>query len=244
MTKARYSSPGRPPKTVAARVRRRVEASHDRVWRIADFGDLPGGAVEAALGRLVRDGTLTRPRRGIYYRPRSTVLGPSEASFPDLVEASIREPIFPAGLSASSSLGFTTQNPSHYLFSTTSGTAPVILSGNFVVPRRPHSWRRLTAKEGAILELLRGRGEASDLPEQETVRRMLSLLSDPRTFKHLIDVAADEPARVRAMLGALGQELGIEPRQLLKLKKTLSPLSKYDFGKLRALRFAKDWHAR
>jgi hypothetical protein len=53
-----------------------------------------------------------------------------------------------------------------------------------------------------------------------------------------------EPPRVRAMLGTLGAELGMPDRTLQKLRTSLNPLSRYDFGALRALRHARAWQAK
>jgi len=54
----------------------------------------------------------------------------------------------------------------------------------------------------------------------------------------------DEPPRVRAMLGAIGQEIGIPERQLQKLRSSLGPVSRYDFGRLASLPHAKQWQAK
>jgi hypothetical protein len=53
-----------------------------------------------------------------------------------------------------------------------------------------------------------------------------------------------EPPRVRAMLGALGEELSISSRLLDELRGSLNPLSRYDFGRLESLRYAKQWQAK
>jgi hypothetical protein len=54
---------------------------------------------------------------------------------------------------------------------------------------------------------------------------------------------ADLP-RVRALLGAIGQQLGKAPRLLGKLRGTLNPLSRFDFGHLSGLKFAAQWQMR
>jgi hypothetical protein len=46
------------------------------------------------------------------------------------------------------------------------------------------------------------------------------------------------------MLGALGEELGMPPRLLEQLKRSLNPLSRYDFGRLGSLRHAREWQAK
>jgi hypothetical protein len=46
------------------------------------------------------------------------------------------------------------------------------------------------------------------------------------------------------MLGALGQELKKSTKQLAKLRQSLNPVSRFDFGKLHTLRYAKAWQAK
>ena len=46
------------------------------------------------------------------------------------------------------------------------------------------------------------------------------------------------------MLGAMGQELNMPTRTLDRLRRSLNPISRFDFGRLRALRHAKEWQAR
>lgn len=74
---------------------------------------------------------------------------------------------------------------------------------------------------------------------------MLAHVRQPARFRVLAAAAAaaDEPPRVRAMLGAMGQELGMPQRQLSALRRSLNPLTRFNFGKLADLRYAKDWQA-
>ena len=72
----------------------------------------------------------------------------------------------------------------------------------------------------------------------------VALLESEGRFTRLAQAALQEPPRVRAMLGALGEELGAPPRDLKRLRASLSPLSRFDFGTLRDLRCARDWQAK
>ena len=63
-------------------------------------------------------------------------------------------------------------------------------------------------------------------------------------FKRLLNVAATEPPRVRAMLGAIGVQLDKQPAALKGLRESLDPFSRFDFGMLHGLAHAADWQAR
>src|SRR5665647_2018460 len=76
--------------TASKRVRSRVYRGGERFWRHTDFADLPPAAVSQALSRLTKRGELERVRKGVYYRPRPTVLGASRPSPNSIVTHSTR----------------------------------------------------------------------------------------------------------------------------------------------------------
>ncbi len=77
-----------------------------------------------------------------------------------------------------------------------------------------------------------------------TVERTLKLISEKNRFERLLKVANSEPPRVRAMLGAIGEQLGKSPKALERLRQTLNPLSRFDFGALSGLACAERWYAK
>jgi hypothetical protein len=249
LTVVREARSKRPPGSshrgsVAARMRRRVTEGGERYWRHDDFPGLSPAAVAMALSRLARTGELQRVRKGLYYRPRQTRFGQSVPAVSDAVAHSLRAPVHPTGLTAANALGFTAQNPARLEYATPASGPPAALAGATVRTRRPAARSGLSTEEGALLEFLRDRGQTSDLPPAETSARLRRLASAPERFARLARAAEHEPARVRAMLGALGQELGVKPALLKRLRNGLSPLSRYDFGSLRSLRHAEEWQAR
>lgn len=156
----------------------------------------------------------------------------------------LRAPLHPAGLTAANLLGFTTQNPGRLEYATPATAPPTALADAIVHTRRPGSRDGLSSEDGALLEFLRERARSSDLPPEATLARLRKLLSDRERFARLVRAARDEPPRVRAMLGALGQEVGADPKLLHRLRKSLNPLSRFEFGLLRHLRHAREWQAK
>lgn len=236
-----------PSSGAASAVRHRVEHGGERVWRFEDFQDLPSTAVAQALSRLTRAYVLRRLSKGIYYRERTTMLGASRPNAAALQQlASRTAPIFPSGVAAANALGFTTQAPARSEVSTSKASLPrkLLGEGTRVHTRRPAAWEQLSVEEGALLELLRNGARDSELSPQDTVTRALKLLSDEDRFAHLLRVADSEPPRVRALLGALGTELGAEPTKLAKLRASLNPLSRFDFGAFAGMTSATAWQAK
>ena len=229
---------------VAAGVRTRIERGGERLWRVADFPELSPLAVSQTLRRLEPAGVVSRVRNGLYYRGRQTVVGPSRPSAGAIAARVLRSPLHPAGLTAANLLGLTTQNPARPEYVTVRRDRPSVIRGAIVHVRRPQSRLRLSMEENAFLEILRERGRSSDLQPRDTVRRLTAFIAAPATFKHLVEAALEEPPRVRAMLGALGQEARADPKLVARLRRTLNPISKFDFGALRAVKFASSWQAR
>jgi hypothetical protein len=230
--------------SAAATVRQRVGAGGERYWKHADFKDLPPSAVAMALSRLARGGDLQRVGKGVYYRPRSTAFGPSLPAASAVAPQTLRTVLHPAGLSAANVLGLSTQNPRRGEYATPAPGPPRALRDAVVHTGRPANRAGLSAEEGAILETLRGRARNSDLPASKTISRLRRLLEVDDRFTRLAEAALQEPPRVRAMLGAFGEELGAPPEALARLRESLNPLSRFDFGVLRQLRFAREWQAK
>lgn len=236
-----------PSYRTARLVRSRIAHGGERLWCMQDFNDQPFMAVAQALSRLAKTGVLERLSKGVYYKARETPFGkslPNPAAIRQL--ASRHNPMFPAGLTAASLLGFTTQTPKRSELATNALNLPRKLVGSdaIVHTRRPEAWRRLTDIEAAILDFLRTGGKTSELPPRETWERMFALLSEPDRYERLTSVASTEPPRVRALLGAFGDYLEKDGRLLESLRASLNPLSRFDFGMFSGLPNAKTWQAK
>lgn len=228
-------------------VRQRIERGGDRLWRHDDFRDLPFTAVAKALSRLTRQGVIERLSKGVYYRSRETAFGKSLPNPADMGRlASKRKTVFPSGIAAANLLGFTTQIAKRGEVATSSLSLPRKLIGpdTVVHTRRPEAWAGLSDADAALLDFLRRSGKTSELSPEKTVRRTLMLLSEKGRFERLVKIADSEPPRVRAILGAIGEQLGKREVSLRPLRQSLNPFSRFDFGSLSGLPAARNWHAK
>lgn len=228
-------------------VRQRVERGGERLWRLADFRDLPFTAVAQALSRMTRQGHIQRLSKGIYFRPRQTTFGkslPHPTAMRELAERN--RSVFPSGIAAANLLGFTTQTAGRSEVATSALSIPRKLIGTDTVihNRRPEAWRGLSDIDAALLDFLRRAGKTSELPAEDTVRRTLALFAEKGRFERLLRIAASEPPRVRALLGAIGMQLGKKPGLLRNLRESLNPSSRFDFGALHGLHHARAWQAK
>ena len=191
-------------------------------------------------------GTIERLSKGVYYRARMTSFGkslPNPAAVQELASHQTR--VFPSGIAAANLLGFTTQTTRNHEVSTTAGSLPRKLMGSEAVihARRPAPWTTLSDADAALLDFLRRGGRHSDLSPKDTVARTLFLFSERGRFERLLNVADSEPPRVRALIGAIGEDIGKKPRRLASLRRTLNPLSRFDFGLLAGIPSAQHWQA-
>jgi hypothetical protein len=228
-------------------IRRRIERGGERLWRLDDFNDLAASAVAQALSRLRRQGMLERLSKGVYYRSRQTSFGkslPNPAAMKKL--ASSRKQVFPSGIAAANLLGFTTQTARRSEVATSALSLPRKLIGSDTVihARRPEAWAGLSEADAAFLDFLRRGGKTSELSPQETIRRTLALFSEKGRFDRLLKIADSEPPRVRAIMGAIGEQIGKTRAALTRLRASLNPFSRFDFGVLAGLPRARDWQAK
>ena len=228
-------------------VRQQIERGGERLWRLDDFRDLPFEAVAQALSRLTRRGQLERLSKGVYYRTRPTSFGKSRPN-PTAIQklASRRRGVFPSGIAAANSLGFTTQTAQRSEIATSANSLPRKLVGSDTVihTRRPEAWIGLSESDAALLDFLRRAGRTSELSPEETIRRTISLFSEKGRFERLLRVSDSEPPRVRAIIGAIGEQLGKNRAALRRLRDSQNPFSRFDFGLLAGLRQARNWQAK
>jgi hypothetical protein len=231
----------------ASSIRLRIERGGERLWRLDDFRDRPFPAVAQTLSRLTRTGILQRLSKGVYYRSRPTAFGPSRPNPTTIKRLAERDKaIFPSGVAAANLLGFTTQTSVRGEVATSSLSLPRKLIGaeTRVHARRPEAWKGLSQTEAALLDFLRRGGKTSELSAEQTIRRTLSLLSEDRRLERLLKVVNSEPPRVRALLGALAEEHGRNPATLTRLRASLNPLSRFEFGEFASLPLARKWQAK
>jgi hypothetical protein len=227
-------------------IRQRILSGGERFWHHQDLADYPSATIAKTFTQLVKEGILQRISKGHYYHPRSTRFGYSQPVRSELPYQLTQTRVYPAGVNAANLLGFTTQNAIDGTFATTASSLPTAWLGQRakLFTRRPSTWENVSATEAALLDFLRSRGEWSDLSPSETKQQLLNHFRVPGRFERLVAIAYAEPPRVRAMLGAIGQELKYAKDLLQQLRTGLNPYSRFEFGKLSTLWYAQEWQAK
>jgi hypothetical protein len=241
-------------RSAAELVRRRLLETPGALVRAADIKGAPLSAVSRALARLAAQGAIQRVRKGVYYAPKETLLGPSRPLEPALVSKILGPRARPTGVTAANLLGLTTQVAGSAEYAAYA-VAPPQGIGSAGLRLRPRGRTApLEPTEAALLEVLRDRGRFVEVEPCEATVRIQRLLSKElpgramparsAALRRLRDAALEEPPRVRAMLGTLMQDAGLPATLWEPLRASLNPHSRFDFGLFRELRNAKEWQAK
>ena len=227
-------------------IRPRILSGGERFWNHQDLADYHSATIAKTFTQLVKEGALQRISKGHYYHPRQTRFGYSQPVRSELPFQLTQTRVYPAGVNAANLLGFTTQNAIDGTFATTVNSLPTAWLGERakLYTRRPSTWENLSATEAALLDFLRSRGEWGDLSPTQTNQQLLNHFRVPERFERLVEISHAEPPRVRAMLGAIGQELKYSKDLLQQLRMGLNPYSRFEFGKLSTLWYATEWQAK
>ena len=122
-----------------AQIYGRIAAQPRVVWSPVDFLDLgPRAAVDKALQRLARDGSLSRVDRGLYYRSGTNTLTgkPTTPHVRAIVDAIARRDqtrVVVDGLTAANDLGLTTAVPAHVTVLTDARLRPIKIGNQNIV---------------------------------------------------------------------------------------------------------------
>ena len=234
--------------SVAAAVLRRIfRPGAKDIWSFTDFADLDPMAVAAALSRLSRAGRLRRVRRGIYHRPRATAFGETR---PD--PARVADAIFSERTSIPmrgyNQLGLTSQVANEMRRAVESPTRIKPIRGIEMrtVTRPLLRQEGITETERLILDALRNISRIPDTSVSNTVKRIKTLIQKRHLRPaRLVRFALAEPPRVRALVGAMVDDLDYRGAGLKKLRQKLNPLTTYDVPGVKAsLKTAAAWRIR
>lgn len=168
-------------------------------------------AVDLALHRLARKGTIRRLARGVYDFPKEhPVLGPLTPSAGEVAKALAgrdRTRLQPAGAYAANALGLSEQVPAKAVFLTDGPTRTVKIGTTTIQLRRTTARNMATAGRlsGLLIQALRELGKEHVTPERrEHLKRTLPV--DKR--RELIKDLKLAPAWMHAIFRELAEENG------------------------------------
>lgn len=187
-----------------ARIRGRGRGSAFTPTEFLDLGSRR--AIDVALHRLTRSGTIRRIARGLYHYPQSHPLlgevAPSIDTVAKALAAGERSKLQPSGAYAANLLGLTEQVPAKVVFHT-SGRARKVKVGRLVIDLVPATPRRMASAgrtSGLVIAALRHLGDAHITDARiEHLRKTLS----PADRKRLLADLPDAPAWLHPHIRAI-----------------------------------------
>jgi hypothetical protein len=191
--------------TTAGRIRHRVaSAPAGSFFRPYEFEGV-AGAIETALSRLASEGTLTRVRRGLYWKGVNSRFGSGWPGARDIaMELAGDKGNGPTGWSASHFLGLTTQVPPVADMTVVGRHAPKAPSGVRFHTRANLDRLKLGFYEIALIEVLRDWPLTTDA-DWPTLLATVKELGDKGliNLKRVVKGSRSEPPKVRNLVHSI-----------------------------------------
>lgn len=193
-------------------------------------------AAAKAIERLIEKGIIKRVSTGVFYKPKQTIFGELKPHEEELLKPYLfqnnKRIAYITGISLYNRMGLTTQVPRNIKIASRDKRITVSIGnikGNPVKSYVDVTDKNYTLLE--ILDVLKDFKQIPDLDKKSGVKIISNQLKklNLKEIKQLIDCALSYPPRVRAFLGSLLEQIEYSI-ELQPLKKSLNPLSEYNYG--------------
>jgi len=238
--------------TLASQIRTRIKKLPE--GKTFGYADLGIGKEEyqtaaKALERLQTDGNIKKVSKGIFYKPEQTVFGElkpdySEQLRPYLFENGKRV-AYETGFSLYNRMGLTTQMA--FRIKIASRGKRISINRGALKADAVKSYTEVTEANYELLGFLDAIKDSKRIPDCPVSQAVKVLSGKIKTLNEkqmadLIKYALLYPPRVRALLGAMLENLNVQSN-IAKLKQSLNPLSKIKLGlKKTDLPTIKNWN--
>lgn len=238
--------------TLASHIRTQIKKLPDgKTFGYADLGISKDDYQTAAkaLERLQANGLIKKISKGIFYKPEQTVFGELQPDYREQLRPYLFENgkriAYETGFSLYNRMGLTTQMA--FRIKIASRKKRISINRGALKADAVKSYSEVTEGNYELLGFLDAIKDSKRIPDC-SVRQAVKILSgkiknlDERQITELIKYALLYPPRVRALLGAMLENLNVETN-IEKLKQSLNPLSKIKLGlKEKDLPTIKNWY--
>ena len=194
------------------------------------------GAATKSIGRFIDKGTLQRASKGVFYKPRQTVFGLVKPSDYELLKPYLfknnKRVAYITGIQLYNQMGLTTQMPFTIEISGKS-RLKITKVGNIKV-KSIKNFIEVTDENYQLLGILDTFKAFDTIPDIDRTTAIKLLINNlkkltPQQTQELMMYALKYPPRVRAFVGATLENID-KTLDLINLKKSINPLSKYKVG--------------
>ena len=193
-------------------------------------------AAAKAIERLIEKGIIKRVSTGVFYKPKQTIFGELKPNEEELLKPYLfqnnKRIAYITGISLYNRMGLTTQVPRNIKIA--SRDKRITVSVGNIKGNPVKSYVDVTDKNYTLLEILDALKDFKKIPDLDKNSGVKIISNQLRKLnikeiKQLIDCALSYPPRVRAFLGSLLEQIDFSI-ELKTLKKSLNPLSEYNYG--------------
>lgn len=193
-------------------------------------------AAAKALERMIKKGVISRASIGLFYKPKKTAFGMLRPNEEELLKPYLfskgKRIAYITGNALYNRMGLTTQVPKTIKVASMNKRIATKIGSVQVKPVK--SYVEVTDDNYSLLELLdvlKDFKKITDSDKEQAFRFMLQKMKELSSTKRqrLVQIAIKYPPRVRALTGALLNELSPK-RPIEELKKGINPLTIYKFG--------------
>jgi hypothetical protein len=207
------------------------------------------GAATKAIERLIKKDVIKRASTGLFYIPKQTAFGNIKPREEELLKPYLfdgnKRTAYITGAALYNKMGITTQVPKNIKIA--SRDKRIITKVGNIVVKSVKSYVEVTNENYYLLELLDVIKDLKTIPDADKAQTIKFLLNKfgelkGKEKKKIIRIALKYPPRVRALTGALLNQL-YPADSLQELKKSINPLTIYEFNiTSRELPTIKNWN--
>mgnify|MGYP006434747099 CR=1 FL=1 len=206
--------------------------------------------VAKALERLQREGLIKKASKGVFYRPEQTVFGELKPDYSELLRFYLFENgkrvAYETGPSLYNRLGLTTQMA--FRIKIASRGKRININRENLKANAVKSYAEVTDSNYETLGLLDAFKDIKKIPDcsvAQGVNRLSAIVKElnEKQTASLLKYALVYPPRVRALVGAVLENIGSKAENIEKLKESLNPLTTIKLGvKESELPTKSNWH--
>ncbi len=210
-----------------------------KTFGYADLGIAKKDYLTAAkvMERLLKKGVIKKISKGVFYKPEQTVFGELKPDYNDRLKRYLfkngKRIAYETGVSLYNRLGLTTQIP--FRIKIASRGNRISINRGYLKANAVKSYAEVTEKNYELLGFLDAIKDVKIIPDSNVGNSVKILSSkikklDEKKKKELVKYALLYPPRVRALLGAILENLNAGKCNITKLKESLNPLTKFKIG--------------
>lgn len=194
-------------------------------------------AAAKALERLKNEGLIKKVSKGVFYKPEQTVFGELKPDYSELLRPYLFENgqrvAYETGTSLYNRLGLTTQTA--FRIKIASRGKRININRENLKADAVKSYAEVTDSNYETLGLLDAFKDVKKIPDcsvAQAIRRLDAIVKDlnDKQRESLIKYALMYPPRVRALVGAIFENMGTKSKGIEKLKGSLNPLTTIKLG--------------